>query len=258
MASTAVKIAARSGTGIGRVIRSTYQMRRDAHMANAPGRAIVVTMPYRDDRSSLESRRDDLRRELDELRPRTDALREMVRAQEAVERELAATEARLAHIDARRASLLDEVSIASPCKASWEAMTGDARVRYCGECEKHVYNLSAMSREEATILLTEHEGSLCVRLYRREDGTVLTADCPVGRRRKRVKLALYGAAGAGALSVAAMMAASTVMMGDMARPPAPRSVRDDVSDTYVPHALRADPERGLVFVYRREAQPLRS
>jgi hypothetical protein len=215
-------------------------------------------MPYRDDRSALESRRADLRREIDALRSRAEALRDVVVAQEAAERELAATEARLAEADARRASLLEDVRVASPCKASWEAMTGDDHVRFCGACEKNVYNLSAMTRDEATRLLAERDDRICVRLYRREDGTVLTADCPVGLRRKRVRLALYGVAFAGAVGSAAMLSMMTLVQGDMARPPRRGETMtgiDELADSYVPQPLHTEPQRGLVFVYRREAQP---
>ena len=44
----------------------------------------------------------------------------------------------------------------------------------------NVYNLSAMSKTEAEKLFLNSEGRLCVRFYRRADGTVLTKDCPVG------------------------------------------------------------------------------
>jgi len=59
-------------------------------------------------------------------------------------------------------------------------MMGTERTRYCGECKLNVYNLSAMTRTEAERLLMQSEGRLCVRYYRRADGTVLTKDCPVG------------------------------------------------------------------------------
>src|SRR5947209_3713165 len=74
---------------------------------------------------------------------------------------------------------LDTISVAAPCPASWEGMAGDDRVRSCGECKQKVYNLSRMTREEAEELLRS-EGKLCVRFYRRHDGTVMTADCPAG------------------------------------------------------------------------------
>jgi hypothetical protein len=122
-------------------------------------------MPYRDEDAALEARRDDLREEL------------------------AAVEARLS---ARRLPMLDVARVARPCSMSWHAMAGDDRVRFCHHCSKHVYNLSAMTREAAEKLLQEHEGSLCVQLFRRSDGTVVTADCPAPPRRAWV-LAAVGA-----------------------------------------------------------------
>ncbi|MDC3379370.1 hypothetical protein OAX78_03715, partial [Planctomycetota bacterium] len=78
--------------------------------------------------------------------------------------------------------LLDRVSVAAPCNASWEAMNGDARVRHCGQCDKNVYNLSNMSQGQAEALVRQAEGgeTLCVRFYRRTDGTMLVEDCPKG------------------------------------------------------------------------------
>ena len=75
---------------------------------------------------------------------------------------------------------LDVINIASPCSADWNQMQGTGRVRFCGECQLRVYNLSEMHRSEAEDLLIQHEGRLCVRFYRRSDGTLLTRDCPVG------------------------------------------------------------------------------
>jgi hypothetical protein len=56
-------------------------------------------------------------------------------------------------------------------------MSGGDRVRFCSQCRLHVYNLSALTRESAEAFLRNAEGSVCVRLYRRPDGTVLTRDC---------------------------------------------------------------------------------
>jgi hypothetical protein len=75
---------------------------------------------------------------------------------------------------------LDQVRVASPCEASWDAMEGDGRVRFCRACRLYVYNLSGMTRPQAEALVQSAEGRLCVRFYRRADGTVLTRDCPVG------------------------------------------------------------------------------
>lgn len=59
-------------------------------------------------------------------------------------------------------------------------MIGTERRRFCGDCQLNVYNLSGMSQREAENLLTNSEGRLCVRFFRRADGTILTKDCPVG------------------------------------------------------------------------------
>jgi hypothetical protein len=77
-------------------------------------------------------------------------------------------------------SPLNNIKIASPCSANWDAMLGDDKKRFCGECKLNVYNLSGMSQRDAENLLIESEGRLCVRFYRRNDGTILTEDCPVG------------------------------------------------------------------------------
>jgi hypothetical protein len=106
-----------------------------------------------------------------------------------------------------RVPLLVDVRVAAPCDASWDEMTGDERVRFCDHCQKHVYNLSAMARDDAEQLIADTEGSVCVRMYQRADGMVLTSDCPEGvrlRRRKRV------AAGVAAFGIAASAAAALV------------------------------------------------
>jgi hypothetical protein len=85
-------------------------------------------------------------------------------------------------------NLLDDIQIASPCPASWEGMRGNDRARHCASCDKTVYDLSRLTAEQAADLIRAKEGSLCVRLFRRSDGRVLTADCPVGLRERLQKL----------------------------------------------------------------------
>ena len=75
---------------------------------------------------------------------------------------------------------LDNIKIAAPCSADWNEMYGDERKRFCGECKLNVYNLSKMTRAEAENFLINAEGRVCLRIYRRDDGTVLTQNCPVG------------------------------------------------------------------------------
>lgn len=56
-------------------------------------------------------------------------------------------------------------------------MKGDDQTRHCGQCDRKVYNLSNMTRDEAEKLVTEAEGRICVRYYVRKDGMVMTRDC---------------------------------------------------------------------------------
>jgi hypothetical protein len=79
-------------------------------------------------------------------------------------------------------SPLDHVTVAAPCNVGWDNMVGNERVRFCGQCNLNVYNLSAMPKSEAERLVSQTEGRLCVRYYRRTDGTILTKNCPVGLR----------------------------------------------------------------------------
>ena len=95
---------------------------------------------------------------------------------------------------------LDRIQVASPCTASWDGMAGDEQVRFCSSCRKNVYNLSGMTRRQAEALVQEEEGRKCVRFYRRQDGTLLTQDCPVGVRRWWRRF-LLGASAAAALLV---------------------------------------------------------
>jgi hypothetical protein len=88
---------------------------------------------------------------------------------------------------------LDVVRLASPCNVPWDAMSGDARFRFCPQCRLNVFNLSEMTRKEAEALVLQAEGRLCIRFYRRTDGTILTSDCPVGVRAVRRKRALLAA-----------------------------------------------------------------
>ena len=83
---------------------------------------------------------------------------------------------------------LDCITIASPCNADWDQMFGNDRARFCGQCNLNVYNLSSMTRAEAELLIGRSEGRLCVRYFRRADGSVMTQDCPVGLRAIRRRM----------------------------------------------------------------------
>jgi hypothetical protein len=121
----------------------------------------------------------------------------------------------------RQTYQLDTISIATPCSADWNEMKGDDRSRFCSHCSLNVYNLSAMSREEAASLVSGADGRVCVRFYRRADDTVLTEDCPVGLRAvrqrmvRRVRSMVAAAATfvAGVVGISGASASEGIVMG---------------------------------------------
>ncbi|WP_425615424.1 hypothetical protein NA78x_005343 [Anatilimnocola sp. NA78] len=108
---------------------------------------------------------------------------------------------------------LELLQIASPCTADWNLMHGDERMRHCQECNLNVYNLSEMTRAEATAFIAQREGRTCVRMFKRPDGTVITRDCPVGLAAVRAKIVRLSLATAGlfaAITISALTALGKV------------------------------------------------
>ena len=60
-------------------------------------------------------------------------------------------------------SLVDSIEVKKACSEDWDAMTGNARVRFCSHCELSVNNLSALTRKQAMRLVNESGGRICVR-----------------------------------------------------------------------------------------------
>jgi hypothetical protein len=99
-------------------------------------------------------------------------------------------------------------------------MTGDERVRFCAQCNLSVYNLSDMTRSEAEALLYKSEGRLCVRFYRRQDGTIITQQCPVGLRALKARVTRAASAAFSAvLGFVAGVGLHTAASGDNSRHP---------------------------------------
>lgn len=95
-------------------------------------------------------------------------------------------------------SLLELVTIEVPCTAPWETMIGDARTRFCSQCQLQVHNIAEMTRAEAETLLASRAGQrLCGRIYRRPDGTVMARDCFSVRRATRHAVAFTVSIAAG-------------------------------------------------------------
>ncbi|MFD0893329.1 hypothetical protein KBB96_18040 [Luteolibacter ambystomatis] len=62
--------------------------------------------------------------------------------------------------------------ITKPCSANWDAMDGDERKRFCAQCGKHVFNLSAMTEREATDFAQETQGRECVAYVQADEGRI--------------------------------------------------------------------------------------
>jgi len=123
-------------------------------------------------------------------------------------------------------SPLDDVRVASPCTADWDSMYGDDVKRFCKECKLNVYNWSGMTREDAERLVTNAEGRLCIRFYKRPDGTIITQDCPVGWAKIKQRTRVYATAAlsmlmallTGLFFVSLFKSSPTTTMGEIAMP----------------------------------------
>ncbi|BCU76114.1 hypothetical protein [Luteolibacter sp. LG18] len=62
--------------------------------------------------------------------------------------------------------------IAKPCSVDWNTMTGDERKRFCDQCGKHVFNLSAMTEGEAKAFAEETQGRECIAYVGADGGTI--------------------------------------------------------------------------------------
>jgi len=89
---------------------------------------------------------------------------------------------------------INKLRVASPCSVGWETMNGDERVRHCNSCKLNIYNIAEMTNLEIEDLITKRENRVCIRLYKRADGTVLTKDCPIGFRAYQKRVAHFASA----------------------------------------------------------------
>jgi len=147
-------------------------------------------------------------------------------------------------------SPLNNIRIASPCSANWDEMYGNDRMRHCGQCKLNVYNLSGMTRQEAEDLVTNAEGRLCVRFYRRTDGTVITENCPVGWARVKQRARVYTTAAfslimtlLGGLVFVSLFSRESkqAVMGDVVTSPTPTPTPDESHMTMGAIAYRPTP-----------------
>lgn len=176
-------------------------------------------------RSALENKLTDLRERLRER----EALVERAHELEADLRSVGQSEE---HFRKQRSlPVLEDITIPTKCKADWGKMVGNSTERHCSKCDKVVYNLSAMTREEAEAFWRASAGKdTCVRLYRRPDGTIVHARCEQPRNRVAA-LALGAAAltGVAAIGVLSMTQGKAVgqIPGSIAAPVRPVPRGDD-------------------------------
>ncbi len=171
-------------------------------------------MPYRDELSALTQELEQKRAALAATRARLGSVRSEETGLTSEVAELAAKVDRAR----RRLEVLHAVDVQTPCHEPWESMTGDERVRFCGRCDKHVYNLSGMTRIEAEQFVSGATGSVCIRFFRRPDGTLLTEDCPVGVRGRRIRRArnlLVGGLALGGVGTVGFGLLGVATMGEM-------------------------------------------
>jgi hypothetical protein len=63
------------------------------------------------------------------------------------------------------------------------------QVRHCAQCDRDVYDVSAMAGAEAEAFLRARVGArTCVRLLRRDDGTLVTRDCADVAPKRRLRI----------------------------------------------------------------------
>jgi hypothetical protein len=86
-----------------------------------------------------------------------------------------------------------DLRVGTPCPKKWDDLTGNDRVRYCGDCRLNVYNFADMKKAEIERVVRETEGRLCGSLYLRGDRTAAPADCPTQQIRHALRRWITGA-----------------------------------------------------------------
>jgi len=81
-------------------------------------------------------------------------------------------------------TFLKNLTVASPCAADWNSMTGNDQVRFCEHCSFDVHNLSSMTRTQAERLVARSNGRLCIRYHHNSSGEPQTL--PAGHKLHRI------------------------------------------------------------------------
>jgi hypothetical protein len=121
-------------------------------------------------------------------------------------------------------------------------MRGQGATRFCDQCALNVHDVAGMKRRDAETLLDRPDVRLCVRLTKRPDGTVVTAETPRITRildfiAPRVRAALlFIGVGAGLLGTWGC----TVRAGGIRCPPPAVEEERDEDDEEDPKKKRPD------------------
>lgn len=103
----------------------------------------------------------------------------------------------------KKKHFLDSVDVPVPCDKSWDEMIGGDVSRFCKHCEKDIYNISAMTRQEAKKLLFQSKERVCIRMEREPDGKIRTLKKQLHQITRQVPLA------AGVLTASLILAGAT-------------------------------------------------
>jgi hypothetical protein len=63
-----------------------------------------------------------------------------------------------------------QLTIANPCRESWNTMAGGDTQRFCDACNRSVHDLSALTRRQVADLLASNAGKVCGRISYDERG----------------------------------------------------------------------------------------
>jgi hypothetical protein len=69
------------------------------------------------------------------------------------------------------------VTLGTPCSMRWSDLKGTDSVRHCQKCQKSVYNSEKLTTAQILEFVKTPQTAPCLMLYRRRDGTLMTADC---------------------------------------------------------------------------------
>lgn len=145
-------------------------------------------MAYRADRAAIEHQLASLKSEVVALASAQLEAIELEARMIALETEIARTEAALRD-ERPRLPILERLAVAGPCDQPWSQMKGTASIRRCEVCDQRVFNLEAMSRQEIEDMVLFTNGTPCVRLKRRRDGTIITRECVRAEADQRLRRA---------------------------------------------------------------------